>query len=358
MTNALSLSRRSLGNSSPNPSVGCIIVKNNCIVGRGWTQPGGRPHAETQALKEAGVHSVNSDIYITLEPCSHFGKTSPCVDKIIQAKPKRVIIGSKDPDPRVNGRGIKKLRDKGIDVIVGVLEKDVQEINEGFFTRLHLNRPFFSIKVACSADGKIALSNGKSKWITCKKSRNYSHLLRSLYDGIMIGSETALRDNPYLNCRLNGIQNYFNPIKIIIDRRLRIDFNSNIVSQAKDIRTYVFTANNNDAEKIKKLIDLGVNVKSFRSENENIFNEQFISYLTSLGINKILVEGGAFLITKLFEMNLVDKFYLFRSPIFLGNESKNFLSNLNFDELSEVIKMKKAETLTFDYDTLDIYTRN
>jgi len=358
MTNALSISRRSLGHSSPNPSVGCIIVKNNCIVGRGWTQPGGRPHAETQALKEAGVNSVNSDIYITLEPCSHFGKTSPCVDKIIQAKPKRVIIGSKDPDPRVNGRGIKKLKDKGIDVIVGVLEKDVQEINEGFFTRLHLNRPFFSIKVACSADGKIALSNGKSKWITGKKSRNYSHLLRSLYDGIMIGSETALRDNPYLSCRLNGIQGYFNPIKIIIDRRLRINFNSNIVSQAKDSKTYLFTANNSDTEKKKKLIDLGVNVESLISDNDNTFNKKMLNCLSSLGINKILVEGGAFLVTKLFKMDLVDKLYLFRSPTFLGNDSKNFLSNLNFNEISEVIKMKKGETLTFDNDTLDIYTRN
>ena len=358
MTNALSLSLRSLGNSSPNPCVGCIVVNNNNIVGTGWTQPGGRPHAETQALKEAGHLSINSDIYITLEPCSHHGKTSPCVDKIIQAKPKRVIIGSIDPDPRVNGKGIQKLKKNGIDVLVGVLEKNVQEINEGFFSRLKLNRPFFSVKIACSADGKISLSNGKSKWITGDKSRNYSHILRALYDGIMIGSETALKDNPKLNCRLNGIEDYFNPVKIVIDRRLRLERSSNIASQAKNIKTYIFTSNKCDIKKKKNLEDLGVNVKSFDFKNETDFNKQFISYLSSIGINRILVEGGAYLITNLFKLDFVDKLYLFRSPILLGNDSKSFLSDLNFNHLSEVIKMRKSETITFDDDTLDIYTRN
>ena len=192
MTNAISLANRSLGNSSPNPAVGCVIVKNNNIVGRGWTRPGGRPHAETIALNQAGSSSRNSDIYITLEPCNHFGKTPPCVDSIIAAKPNKVIIGSIDPDPRVNGKGIQKLKKAGIEVLVGVLNQKTDQLNQGFFKRIRSGTPFISIKIASSADGKIALSNGISKWITNDNSRKYGHLLRALYDGIIVGSETAV----------------------------------------------------------------------------------------------------------------------------------------------------------------------
>src|SRR5689334_20006331 len=205
MRAALALARRGLGTVWPNPAVGCVIVSDGRVVGRGWTQPGGRPHGETEALRRAGEAARRATAYVSLEPCCHWGKTPPCVDALIAAGVRRVVVALEDPDPRVAGRGIARLRDAGVEVETGVCTEEAAEINAGFFCRLRLGRPLVTLKLATSLDGRIATRSGESQWITGPPARERSHLLRATHDAILVGTETVIADDPQLTCRLPGL---------------------------------------------------------------------------------------------------------------------------------------------------------
>ncbi len=204
MRAALALARRGLGRTWPNPAVGCVLVKEGRVVGRGWTQRGGRPHAEAEALRRAAGAAKGATAYVSLEPCSHHGKTPPCAEALIAAGISRAVIAMEDPDPRVAGRGLGALREAGIEVTPGIGEAEAREINEGFFLRLEKNRPLVTLKLAMTLDGRIATRTGESRWITGEPARARSHLLRAQHDGVMVGSGTVLADDPLLNVRLPG----------------------------------------------------------------------------------------------------------------------------------------------------------
>src|SRR5512134_1017521 len=217
---ALTLARRGLGNTWPNPSVGCVLVRDGRVVGRGWTQPGGRPHAETEALRRAGDLARGATAYVTLEPCSHHGRTPPCCNALIAAGVARVVCAMRDPDPRVDGRGFARLREAGIEVVEGLLEAEAQALNAGFARRIREGRPFVTLKLATTLDGRIATARGESRWITGPEARREAHALRARHDAILVGSGTAVSDDPDLSCRLPGAA----PVKslrVIADARLR-----------------------------------------------------------------------------------------------------------------------------------------
>jgi diaminohydroxyphosphoribosylaminopyrimidine deaminase / 5-amino-6-(5-phosphoribosylamino)uracil reductase len=205
MRSAIALARRGLGTVAPNPAVGCVIVNNGTVVGRGWTQPGGRPHGETEALRRAGDAASGATAYVSLEPCNHWGKTPPCTEALLEARIGRVVVACEDPDPRVSGSGIRRLREAGVQVDIGLCADEATELNEGFFHRIRDGRPLVTLKLATSLDGRIALRTGESQWITGPTARSWGHGLRARYDAIMVGLNTALADDPELTCRLPGL---------------------------------------------------------------------------------------------------------------------------------------------------------
>ena len=350
MKNALNISLRGIGNTWPNPSVGAVVVKNDQIISRGWTQPGGKPHAEVVALKKNSLFGAT--LYTTLEPCSHHGKTPPCVDQIIKSKINRVVIGLKDPNPKINGKGIRKLKKKKIKVTIGVLQKKIKKIHFGFFYKIKKNKPFIASKIAISKNGKMI--NPKKEWITSEASRKYGNFLRSKYDAIITGINTVLKDNPLLNCRHYGMEN-LSPVRFILDSNLRIKENLKIVKTAKDIRTYVFT-NKNNKEKIMKLKKLGLKIKILSKNLEKIDLKKAMFVIAKMGFNNVLLESGPNLNSAFLKNNLINKIYYFQS---------NNIIKSNEITLMESLKKKRIENLNFKHlsskningDILKIYEK-
>lgn len=242
MRAALSLARRNLGCVWPNPAVGCVLVRDGKVVGRGWTGRGGRPHAETEALARAGPAARGATAYVSLEPCDHHGETPPCSEALIAAEVARLVVAVEDPDPRVSGRGLKRLRAAGIDVEVagGALAEQARDLNAGFFLRVREGRPLFTLKTATTLDGKIATRTGDSRWITGAGARAVTHWMRAEHDAVLIGSGTALADDPDLTCRTPGLEDR-SPVRIVADGRLRLPPESRLVATARDIPTWVLT---------------------------------------------------------------------------------------------------------------------
>src|SRR5438093_45669 len=246
MLAALALARRGLGNVWPNPAVGCIIVKDGRVAGRGWTQPGGRPHAETEALARAGEAARGATAYVSLEPCSHWGRTPPCADALIAAGVRRVVVALEDPDPRVAGSGLARLRAAGIAVETGLGAAAAAEINAGFFQRVRFGRPLVTLKLASSLDGRIATASGESRWITGPPARDHAHLLRATHDAILVGTGTVLADDPQLTCRLPGLARR-SPVRVVIDRHLRIPPSARLIAEARQVPTWVVTFGSADS---------------------------------------------------------------------------------------------------------------
>ncbi len=236
MRMAIAMAKRGVGRTGPNPSVGCVIVKDGHVLARSVTADGGRPHAETIALQQAGKLADGADVYVTLEPCSHEGQTPPCVEALIKARVSRVIIASIDPNPQVDGQGAQTLRDAGIEVITGCLASDTGAIYTSFFRKIRGGLPTVTLKMGVTLDGKIASSSGSSQWITNEAARNYAHLLRYRHDAVMVGIETVLHDDPSLTCRLAGLEQY-SPIRIVMDSKLRTPESSDIVRTANEVPT-------------------------------------------------------------------------------------------------------------------------
>jgi len=317
MQRALELAALGLGRTSPNPAVGAVIVKEGTIVGEGYHQKAGTPHAEIHALRQAGEHARGADIYVTLEPCSHYGKTPPCVNALIEAGIKRVVAAVLDPNPLVAGQGIKILQNAGIETKIGVLEEPARRLNEAFFKYITTRRPFVALKTAMTLDGKIATREGNSRWITSAPARQYVHQLRNRYDAIMVGIGTVLADDPLLNTRLEDASAR-DPVRIIIDGQLNLPLDSKIAQTSNNQPTLVYTSRSADQGREKALREKGLEIVRVDGTQDNLDLRQVMDDLGKRGLISILVEGGAGLNASLLEQKLVDKLYWFIAPKIIG----------------------------------------
>ncbi|MEM7445502.1 MAG: bifunctional diaminohydroxyphosphoribosylaminopyrimidine deaminase/5-amino-6-(5-phosphoribosylamino)uracil reductase RibD [Pseudomonadota bacterium] len=357
MTMALALARRGLGVVWPNPAVGCVLVKDGAVVGRGWTQPGGRPHAETEALRRAGDAARGAVAYVTLEPCSHHGKTPPCADALIAAGIARAVIAIEDPDPRVNGRGIKALQDAGIDVTSGVCSAEAEELNSGFLSRTTRGRPHVTLKLAASLDGKIATHNGESHWITGPAARREAHRLRSTHDAIMVGSGTALNDNPMLDCRLPGLGDR-SPVRIVADRRLRLPLTSSLVATARERPTWLVTLPDADRKRRAAFEECGVEVLMVAPAKPGMEDmHHVLSDLAGRGITRLLVEGGASLAAALLQADLVDRLAWFRGPLMIGGDGLAAVSAFGIDHLVQGPRFLRMHQRAVGNDLYETFVR-
>ena len=352
---ALRLAARGLGRVAPNPAVGCIIVSKGRIVGRGWTQDGGRPHAETMALKQADGFAHDAAAYVTLEPCSHHGKTPPCCDALIKAGISRVVVALNDPDDRVNGEGVERLKEAGIDVVTDICEEEALAANLGFILSKTISRPKVSLKMATSLDGKIASRTGHSQWITDIPARRYGHMLRARYDAILVGVGTALADDPRLDCRLGGLAER-SPIRIIADSRLRLPLTSELVRSAADVPVWIITTPGNDQDRIEAFEDLGVRIIE-TDINEAGYPDMKIAFeqLCDLGITRLLVEGGSHLQASLVKEGLVDQLYWFRAPKIIGGDGIPALQSIGLTEVSDAPLLDLVDRRQLGNDQVEKY---
>lgn len=311
MQRALQISALAKGSTSPNPMVGCVIVKNGNIIAEGYHQKAGLPHAEIIALNQAGENAENSDIYVTLEPCSHFGKTPPCVDAIIKAKPRRVIVAMIDPNPLVSGKGIQKLKDAGIHVEVGLLEEKAKKLNEVFIKYITTNVPFVITKWAMTLDGKIATVTGESKYISSIQTLQWVHSLRNEVDAIMIGGHTAIIDNPSLTVRWVP-EKEKKPVRIVLDTYEGLPDDLNLFQQTDVYPTWVITSYDRKYPKASKTIKISTN------QHEKYTINSILQILGSQGITSILIEGGTKTLTSAFQENIVDKLFCIICPKIFG----------------------------------------
>jgi diaminohydroxyphosphoribosylaminopyrimidine deaminase / 5-amino-6-(5-phosphoribosylamino)uracil reductase len=320
MQAALGLARRGLGMVWPNPAVGCILVKDGRVVGRGWTAEGGRPHAETRALAQAGAAAKGATAYVTLEPCCHHGQTGPCADALVAAGVSRVVVAVDDPDPRVSGRGVERLRQAGLTVDTGVLAEAAAELNAGFFQRISEGRPLVTVKLATSLDGRIATRRGESQWITGAAARAAGHRLRAEADAILVGSGTVIADNPELTCRLPGLAER-SPLRIVVDGHLRLPLTSRLVATAVNPPTWVITREGNDPDRVQAFVDCGVEVIEVPlAADGKIDLTVAFRELGRRGLTRVLVEGGAHVIAALLRAGQVDRLAWFRAPMVLGGD--------------------------------------
>lgn len=314
MRHALTLAERALGMVAPNPAVGCVIVRDGIVVGRGWTQRGGRPHAEVVALGQAGEAALGATAYVTLEPCAHIGQTPPCADALIDAGVARVVAAVEDPDPRVSGRGFVMLRAAGVIVETDVLRDEAAALNAGFFSRITKTRPLVTLKLAVSADNKIARAPGGDQWITGAQARAFGHLMRARHDAILVGIETVLADDPELTCRIPGLEDR-SPLRVVLDSGLRLPVTSKLVQMARGVPVIVFAGRDGG----EALRSAGVNVVRVapdaqgRPELGAVLGE-----LAARGITRLLVEGGATVEEAFLAQGFADRLEIFRAPVAAG----------------------------------------
>jgi diaminohydroxyphosphoribosylaminopyrimidine deaminase/5-amino-6-(5-phosphoribosylamino)uracil reductase len=355
MALALRLAERGLGRTWPNPAVGCVVVKAGRVVGRGWTQPGGRPHAETEALKRAGVAALGATAYVTLEPCAHYGRTPPCTMALIQAGVRRVVAATLCPDKRVDGQGIAQLRQAGVEVELGLMQAEAEALNAGFFLKERARRPLVTLKLATSLDGRIATRTGTSQWLTGEQARTRGHWLRATHDAIMIGSGTALADDPALTCRLPGLEER-SPVRVVLDRRLRLRTGSRLAATARDVPTWVLTGAPVDPEQAQPLRAQGLElIELSASDRDGPDLAAALAALAGRGITRLLVEGGARLATALLRASLVDRLAWFQAPLLIGGDGFAAIGELERDSIAEAVRLARAHTETLADDTLHAY---
>ncbi|WCL52995.1 bifunctional diaminohydroxyphosphoribosylaminopyrimidine deaminase/5-amino-6-(5-phosphoribosylamino)uracil reductase RibD [Gimibacter soli] len=335
MGHALTLARRGMGRTFPNPSVGCVLVKDGVVIGRGYTQPGGRPHAEAEALRRAGGSARGATAYVTLEPCAHHGKTPPCAEALVAAGVARVVTAAGDPDPRVAGRGITILKAAGIKVTEGVRKGEAEAINAGFFSRVTTGQPAFTLKMATSLDGRIALSNGESRWITGPESRHLGHMMRATHDAILVGIGTALADDPVLDCRIEGLEDR-SPIRIVLDRTLRLPVTSKLVQSAARLPLWVITECA-EGPAFDALAVAGVkllNVSDIRDLNT------VAMLLGDEDLTRVLVEGGGRVHASFLKAGLAARVEHFVSGMALGGDATPAIAALGLTALGSAPRLK------------------
>lgn len=356
MAVALGLARRGLGRVWPNPSVGCVIVKDGRVVGRGWTQPGGRPHAETEALRRAGAAARGATVYISLEPCAHHGKTPPCADALIDAGVARAVVAIEDPFRRVAGRGLERMRSAGIDVVTGVGHDAAAALNAGFFMRIGDARPLFTLKTASTLDGRIATHTGESQWITGEPARARGHALRASADAVMVGVGTALADDPRLDCRLPGLADR-SPVRIVVDSRARLPLTSRLVRTARETPTWLLTLAGQDARH-RAFADAGIEVIEVAPDADgNLDLEVGAGALGDRGLTRVLVEGGGRLAAGLLRAGLVDRLVWFRAPRLIGGDGLPATEAFGVDRLDQAPAFRRIAVVALGDDVMETYAR-
>ena len=349
MAAALALAERGLGAVWPNPAVGCVLVKEGRVVGRGWTQPGGRPHAESEALARAGAAAQGATAYVTLEPCAHHGETPPCAEALAKAGIVRLVAAMADPDPRVSGRGFDHLKSAGIDVSVGPGGDRAARLNAGFLRRIESGRPLVTLKLATSLDGRIATAGGESKWITGELSRARGHLLRAQHDAILVGSGTALADDPGLTCRLPGLAPR-SPVRVVMDGRLRLPLDHQLVAGARDVPTWLVRT----GESAKDHIAAGVEVITVAPDESG--HPDALATLESLGgrgITRLLIEGGAHVSAAFLGARLVDRLACFRAATMIGGDGTPAVESFALDRLDAAPAFVRHALRQLDGDVLE-----
>jgi diaminohydroxyphosphoribosylaminopyrimidine deaminase/5-amino-6-(5-phosphoribosylamino)uracil reductase len=344
----------------PNPAVGCVVVReeaDGAVVGRGWTQPGGRPHAETEALRRAGAAARGAIAYVSLEPCAHAGKTPPCAEALIAAGIARVVAAVEDPDPRVSGRGIAKLRAAGIRVDIGACAEAAADLNAGFFLRVREGRPLVSLKLATSLDGRIATRAGDSRWITGEAARRRAQLLRATHDAILIGSGTALADDPALTCRLPGLLDQ-SPVRVVLDGRLRLPDSAKLLATAREVPTWIMTATSSAGARRAALERAGAEVIAVPAGPDGRLSlREALRALGERGITRLLAEGGSAVAAGLLRDDLVDRVYWFRSTSIIGGDGLAAAAALGAERLADAKQFSRTDTEAIGADVLETLQR-
>jgi len=336
MRRALRLARRGEGWVSPNPLVGAVLVREDRIIGAGYHRRFGDAHAEINALRQAQEPVQGATVYVTLEPCSHFGKTPPCVEALIASRPARVVIGTADPNPLVAGRGIEALRAAGIATTLGILAKECRELNERFFKFMTSGAPFVTIKVAQTLDGRVATTTGHSRWISSPAARKFAHRLRSIHDAILVGSGTVLADDPELTVRhVRGR----NPLRLIVDSRLKLPLTAKVFTRQSEARTIVAATDRADREKRKLLKDRGIETLLIAADdNGRVDMGKLFQELGKRQISSIFVEGGPAIVTSLLKEKLADRLVIIVAPKILGQgiDAVGDLGNVYMEEATKI----------------------
>ena len=352
---ALALARRGLGSVWPNPAVGCVIVKEGRVVGRGWTQPGGRPHGETEALRRAGEAARGAVAHVSLEPCCHWGRTPPCVDALVNAGVRRVVVALEDPDPRVAGEGVHRLRSAGLDVEVGLCAEEAAEVNAGFLSRLLLGRPLVTLKFAASVDGRIATARGESQWISGPPARERAHALRASHDAIMVGTGTVVADNPQLTCRLPGL-GHRSPVRVVIDRHLRIPPAVRLIADVQQVPTWVLTSRSVDAARRATFLESGVTLIDIEQDCAGQIDlAAALRALGERGITRLLVEGGSRLAAAFLRARLVDRLVWVHAPLVIGGDGIPAIGKLDLAALAAAPVFERLSTETIGDDVLTTF---
>jgi len=349
MKRVLRVAEKARGRTSPNPMVGAILVKGDKLVGEGYHAKAGEAHAEVVALQRAREEATGAILYLNLEPCTHYGKTPPCAPQVIEAGVKRVVIGMEDPNPLVKGKGVEILRRAGVDVEVGILEKECRRLNEAFCKYILKKEPFVILKAAATLDGKIATRNGDSKWISGEASRRFVHKLRNQVDGVLVGIGTVLKDDPLLTARIRGGRD---PYRIILDSRLKISEEARVIGTSPS-RAIIVTTELAPRDKIERLEKRGVRILIFGSQEERIHLRSCLSKLGEMGMMNLLVEGGSQVNGSFLDEGLIDKLLLFLSPKLIGDhQALGIFGGRGVSNLQEAIALKEIKTRKMGEDIL------
>lgn len=350
MQQALDLAAQGLGRTSPNPAVGAVIVRGGRIIGEGFHRRAGLPHAEIEALSRVEGSARGATLYVNLEPCAHHGRTPPCVEALIEAGLKRVVVGMVDPNPLVRGRGLRRLRQAGIAVETGVLKEKCERLNEDFALFIRTGRPMVSLKLAASLDGRIAAASGDARWISGATSRRLVHELRNLVDAVLVGAETVRADNPQLTCRIRGGRD---PLRVILDGRLTIDPDARVCTQRSSARTMIVTTEeNHNHEKKSVLEQRGVEVLCLPGEQGRVQVLSLLQELARRGVKHLLLEGGGEAAAAALRENVVDKVWFFYGPLLLGSEGRPMIGPLGIDRVAAGLKLHTIEVHKLNRDVL------
>lgn len=355
MALALSLGRRGQGKAWPNPAVGCVIVRDGRVVGRGWTQPGGRPHAETLALAHAGDLARGATVYVTLEPCVHYGQTPPCAEALIAAGVARVVAAVEDSDPRVSGQGFAMLRAAGITVDTGVLAEQAHQDMAGFLRVAGGGRPFVTLKLAASFDGRIATATGESQWITGPAARRLVHAMRARHDGVMVGAGTARKDDPSLTAR--GLGEIRQPVRIVVSRRLDLPLLGQLARTAHEVPVWICHGRDADGERLAAWTGLGARLLPCGIAQSQIDPLDMLHQLGQAGLTRIFCEGGSALAASLLAAEAVDELVGFTAGFSIGAEGLPAIGALGLEKLSAADRFALIESQAVGPDLMQRWQR-
>ena len=355
MATALSLGRRGMGRCWPNPAVGCVIVRDGRIVGRGWTQPGGRPHAERVALDQAGELARGATAYVSLEPCAHYGKTPPCAEALVAAGVARVVAPLQDSDARVAGQGFAILREAGIEVTTGVLADEAARDHAGFFLKTEQGRPFVTLKLASSFDGRIATATGESQWITGQEARRAVHAMRARHDAVMVGAGTARADDPSLTVRGIGVTQQ--PVRVVVSRRLDLPLMGQLARTAGEVPVWLCCGHDADQERKSAWTGLGARLLECGTHGVQLDPANVLQNLGAAGLTRVFCEGGSALAASLLAADLVDELVGFSAGLVIGAEGMPSIGAMGLGRLAEAPRFELAEARPVGPDILDRWVR-